>query len=137
MTGMIACLWQAFPEKTNQEIKQLLFESADKFATPNDQFGYGIPDFSVAITNGLALHQFEENNFKIYPNPTNDTLFLSFPKDFNQGTIFIYTIFGQKVLEQKISNQVTTLSLKTLNQGMYVYKLESNGYFKTGKIIKH
>jgi subtilisin family serine protease len=136
MAGMIACLWQAFPEKTNQEIKQLLFESSDKFAMPNYQFGYGIPDFALAITNGLALHQFEENDFKIYPNPTNDTLFISFPKDFNQGTLFIYTIFGQKVLEQKISSQVTTLSLKALNQGMYVYKLESNGYSKTGKIIK-
>jgi subtilisin family serine protease len=137
MTGMIACLWQAFPEKTNQEIKQLLFESADKFATPNYQFGYGIPDFALAITNGLVLEQFNEGDFKIYPNPTNDILSISFPKKFNQGTLSIYTVFGQKVLEQNISNQFTTTSLQKLNQGMYLYKLESNGYSKTGKIIKH
>lgn len=137
MAGMIACLWQVFPEKTNQEIKQLLFESASKFAMPSDQFGYGIPDFALAITNGLALQEFKVNDFMIYPNPTNDILFFSFPKDFKQGTLFIYTVFGQKVVEQKISSQFTTLSLKTLNQGMYVYKIESNGYYKTGKIIKH
>jgi hypothetical protein len=137
MTGMIACLWQAFPEKTNQEIKQLLFESADKFATPNYQFGYGIPDFALAITNGLVLEQFDGGDFKIYPNPTNDILSISFPKNFNQGTLFIYTIFGQKVLEQKISSQLTTTSLQKLNHGMYLYKLESDGYSKTGKIIKY
>lgn len=137
IAGMIACLWQAFPEKTNQEIKQLLYESADKFATPNYQFGYGIPDFALAISNGLVVEQFNGGDFKMYPNPTNDILSISFPENFNQGTLFIYSILGQKLVEQKISNQFTTLSLKTLNQGMYVYKIEAKGYYKTGKIIKH
>jgi hypothetical protein len=37
--GMVACLWQAFPQKTNQEIRALIPQSSDKFL-PNNQYGY-------------------------------------------------------------------------------------------------
>jgi hypothetical protein len=43
---------------------------------------------------------------------------------------------GQKVLEKNISNQSPTISLKTLSNGMYFYKIESNGVIKNGKIVK-
>ena len=51
MAGMVACLWQANPNKTNQEIRDLILKSADRFTAANNQYGYGIPDFSLALTN--------------------------------------------------------------------------------------
>ncbi|MNE06684.1 Serine protease AprX [compost metagenome] len=137
MAGMIACLWQAFPSKTNQEIKQLILESSDRFAIPDNQFGYGIPDFALAVTNVLSQEQFSQNDFQIYPNPTQDFLSISFPENFKRGTLTIFTILGQKVLEKAVSSQSSGISLKALSQGMYLYKLESQAFSKTGKIIKH
>lgn len=137
MAGMIACLWQAFPSKTNQEIKQLILESADRFATPDNQFGYGIPDFALAVTKELTRQQFSEADFQIYPNPTPDALSISFPENFKEGTFTVFTILGQKVLEKAVSRQLPTISLKTLSQGMYLYKLDSKGFSKTGKIIRN
>lgn len=137
MAGMIACLWQAFPSKTNQEIKQLILESADRFATPDNQFGYGIPDFALAVTKELTRQQFSEADFQIYPNPTQDALSISFPENFKGGTFTVFTILGQKVLEKAVSRQLPTISLKTLSQGMYLYKLDSKGFSKTGKIIRN
>lgn len=137
MAGMIACLWQAFPEKTNQEIRQLVIASADKFTSPNNQYGYGIPDFGLAVTNALSKPEFSTVDFRMYPNPTHDFVSIAFPDKFDTGTVAIYTIFGQKVLEKTISNELPSVSLKALNNGIYFYKLESKSYSKTGKIIKN
>ncbi len=45
LTGVVACLWQAFPNKTNAEITQLIKESAHLFPSYTNQEGYGIPNF--------------------------------------------------------------------------------------------
>ena len=134
--GMIACLWQALPTKTNQQIKQLLIQSADKFSTPTNQLGYGIPDFNLALSNGLSTIALSKNDLLIYPNPTNDLIKLSLPESSNPIKIYIYSILGQKVVEKDVSNLSPYVSLKSFEKGVYFYKIEGNGIFKSGKIIK-
>lgn len=136
MAGMVACLWQAFPKKTNQEIRELILKSSDKFSVPNNQYGYGIPDFNLALSNQLSTASFSKDDFIIYPNPTSDFVSVSLPSKFEMGTIFIYTLLGQIILEQKVTPQSATISLKKLEKGMYFYKMESVGFSKTGKIMK-
>ncbi|MFV8346611.1 S8 family serine peptidase [Flavobacterium sp. ZB4P13] len=136
MAGMIACLWQAFPQKTNQEIRDLVLKSADKFSAPNNQYGFGIPDFALAVSNQLALESFSKDDFMLYPNPASDTVSVSLPAKLDRGTVFIYSILGQKILEQKITPQTSIISLKSLHEGVYLYKMESDGFSKTGKLIK-
>ena len=48
IAGMTACLWQAFPNKTNQQIKEMILASSDRYKAPTNQYGYGIPDFKKA-----------------------------------------------------------------------------------------
>ena len=136
MAGMVACLWQAFPQMTNQEIRKLILQSSDKFLAPNNQYGYGIPDFNLALSNGLSEESFLKDNFIIYPNPTTDFVLVSLPPQFKTGTVFIYTILGQKIVEQEITSQSSVISLKSLEKGIYLYKMESIGFSKTGKIVK-
>jgi hypothetical protein len=133
---MVACLWQAFPQKTNQEIRALIVQSSDKFLVPNNQYGYGIPDFGLAVSNGLASTSLSKDDFIIYPNPASDFVSVSLPAKFEIGTVFIFTILGQKIFEQKITSQSSIISLKSLEKGMYLYKMESIGFSKTGKIVK-
>jgi hypothetical protein len=45
----------AFPTKTNKEIRALIIQSADRYTTPTAQYGYGIPDFSAALTSTLSV----------------------------------------------------------------------------------
>lgn len=49
IAGLIACLWQAFPEFTNMEIIDAVQRSAHKYNNPDNRFGYGIPDFKKAF----------------------------------------------------------------------------------------
>jgi hypothetical protein len=136
LAGMVACLWQALPTKTNQEIKQLITQSADRYASPTVQFGYGIPDFSLALANRLSVLDFSKNDFVVFPNPTSDSISVTLTKGFDTGTIILYTVLGQKVLEKKISSQSPVISIKSLENGTYLYKIESNRFSKSGKILK-
>ena len=51
--GMVACLWQALPDKTASEIMDLVRKSADRADHPDNIYGYGIPDFWKAYQMGL------------------------------------------------------------------------------------
>lgn len=48
VAGLIACLWQAFPNFTNMKILDAVYKSADKYNTPDNRYGYGIPNFRIA-----------------------------------------------------------------------------------------
>ena len=139
LAGIVACLWQALPGKTNAQIKQLITQSADNFnpiVKSRSQYGYGIPDFSLALANGLSVEAFSKNDFVVYPNPTSDSISVTLPSGFDAKTLTIFNVLGQKVLEKKISSQLPSISLKSLTSGMYFYKIESDGFTKSGKIIK-
>lgn len=45
MCGMVACLWQAFPNLTAYQIMELVRKGADRHSFPDNVYGYGIPDF--------------------------------------------------------------------------------------------
>jgi len=48
LNGLIACLWQAFPEYNNMNILDAVYKSADKYTVPDNRFGYGIPNMRKA-----------------------------------------------------------------------------------------
>jgi hypothetical protein len=131
MAGMIASFWQAFPTKTAQEIRRLVQVSADRNASPNSQFGYGIPDFNLALANG----QLTQNDFLVYPNPSTDEIHFNFPENAIKGILKVYTVSGQKIIEKYSVNRFLNLTVTDLTKGFYLYTYESDGYSKSGKII--
>lgn len=54
LTGMVACLWQAFPDLDAYEIMDLVRRSGDRADYPDNVFGYGIPDFGRAYRLGVT-----------------------------------------------------------------------------------
>lgn len=132
MAGMIACLWQAFPTKTNQEIRDMVIHSSDKYLTPDNNYGYGIPNFGTT----LAIETFVDKDFIVYPNPAVTNITFSFSNEINDASVSIYSILGQKVIDKKITNQNPNLSVESLKSGLYFYTFDTEGLHKTGKIIK-
>lgn len=53
VAGLIACLWQAFPELSNMQIIDAVQKSAHKYHAPDNRFGYGLPDFKKALVSLL------------------------------------------------------------------------------------
>ena len=50
--GLVACLWQAFPNKRATDIIDLVRKASDNYLTPNNIYGYGKPDFWRAYLLG-------------------------------------------------------------------------------------
>ncbi|MBR6551038.1 MAG: S8 family serine peptidase [Paludibacteraceae bacterium] len=50
LAGMAACLWSALPNATNMEIRERIIRSANRYAQPHEQYGYGIPNAWKAYT---------------------------------------------------------------------------------------
>ena len=81
MCGLVACLWQAFPEFSNMEIINALQKSASKYSNPDYRFGYGIPNMRLAYLD-LQLQRALKNQqavlagswIKAYPVPFSGQL---------------------------------------------------------------
>ena len=52
VAGLVACLWQAFPNKTALEIINLVRQTSNSYETPDNIFGYGLPNFWRAYMIG-------------------------------------------------------------------------------------
>ena len=137
MAGMIACLWQALPDKTNSEIVQLVKESASLYSNPTNELGYGIPDFNLALNTALLnVNSLTNNTFLLYPNPANETITISFPSRFESATFAVYNTIGQLILTKNLTNQNSKVELNGIQSGMYLYTLENKNSIQSGKISK-
>lgn len=136
LAGAIACFWQAIPWASNAQIVQLVKQSADRYATPTPQFGYGIPDFQLALQ--LAALSTSENHleqFRFFPNPTNDSVTFMNPNTNIGNAIQLYNNLGQLVFSSTMENPVQTFSLENLHAGVYYFTISNTNF--QGKIIKN
>jgi serine protease AprX len=131
----VASFWQALPNKTNAEIMQLVKQSAHLFLNPTAQMGYGIPDFSLALTLNTA--SFSKYKILLYPNPATSTVNLQLPNDFEKASVLLYNNLGQQVLNAEISANSQSFSVSKLTSGIYFYKIMAGNISQTGKLIKN
>ncbi|MBL7885697.1 MAG: S8 family serine peptidase [Flavobacterium sp.] len=137
MAGMIASFWSVFPDFSNQQIIQLVKQSADRYTNPTDQYGYGIPDFGLAMNMGLlAVNQNQMEQFQFFPNPTNENITLVSTSILGSEVTF-YNSLGQVVLTKKIENPIQTISLESMNSGVYYFTIPTSDKMYQGKIIKN
>jgi hypothetical protein len=74
-TGMLACLYQANPTKTPQQIMQALIMSGSQYAYPDVYKGYGVPDFNLAnkILGGDPEHPMKADELLDISVPVNSS----------------------------------------------------------------
>jgi len=66
------------------------------------------------------------NEIKIYPNPATDHITIESSQDLTIGSIAIYNIKGQKLIEQSIKAGNTDLDTHNFAKGVYIMKISSN-----------
>jgi serine protease AprX len=136
IAGLVACLWQALPNKTNAELLQLIKQSADRYNNPNAQFGYGIPDFAAALANGLGIEELQRQSVVFYPNPSHGIVTVVLPEAITGAVITVFNNLGQVVLQTEIFADAPSFSIGELAGGMYCYNLRAGQEVFTGKLVK-
>ncbi|MBW2962854.1 S8 family serine peptidase [Mesonia aestuariivivens] len=133
MAGAITSFWQANPQLTNLEIMQKVRESSSRFNNPNEQLGYGIPNFQIALDDVLDSINYQEQSLKVHPNPVKNILKIEH-ENLKELEIKIYNMLGKLVLEAK--NTSSRINLSKLSSGIYIAKFTSVHFQKSIKIIK-
>jgi len=132
--GLVACLWQAYPNATNAQITQAIKNTGSLLATPNNQLGYGIPNFQTAFGTLEVSDESLLQKMEVYPNPVKTILHIN-TLGIEDVNVKIYDVLGHLVFQKLgISNQ--SINLASLKKGLYVLALQTAKQQKTFKLIK-
>jgi subtilisin family serine protease len=147
MAGMTACLMQAYPNKTPLEIQESLKQSGDHSSSPDNDYGWGIPDFMAAYSI-LTTVELGDNNKSdlayVYPNPfTKDfTLRLDLDKPQNVKLSLMDVngrlIFSQEFLSSDNENQLAISDqISDLTKGVYFLTISSSTKYEVKRLVKN
>lgn len=103
------------------------------------QNGLYILDATVAL--GVNDRFNSENNFVVFPNPTNSNIYLTFNLKQNQDLVFeIYDVTGKLISSEKgkqnVGNTTKLIETTNLGSGIYFLKVTGNEINFSKKIIK-
>lgn len=164
-SGMVACLWQAFPSLSNIDIIELIRKSSSQYFAPDSILGYGIPDYAKAfeIMNNYSeksLYYQEKtlagnNPWMVFPNPFSDLLELQFRlnsfagpqeselQNHDEITVNLADLTGRSLhqyhfdLREYPYFRLPTIDLSTLSAGAYILQIKSPYGSGSQKIFKN
>ena len=140
MAGMITSFWQALPNATNVEILQFVKQASDRFANPTAQFGYGIPNFQIALNIALSINtpvNATQTVFSIVPNPCNNEITINFSSLIKNASIKIYSVLGKEIYAMENIAPQSKIDLTALQSGIYFYKMKTSDSEISGKLLKN
>lgn len=131
--GMVACLWQANPNKTNMEIIDAIRRSSSLYNNPNYQLGYGIPDYCAAHNMLLGLTDYAANSFSLSSaNPFSDEIkFKLVTKEKFNLKIHIYDITGKLIFSENDDIKAKNYgeyAINTVNFAAGIYIMKITGF---------
>lgn len=139
LAGAVACLRQARPYSSVQEICDALRACGNRADNPDSKYGYGIPDFSQA----LELLKVEEHSvaaneiINVYPNPSQGEVKVAL-KGGAKADVTVYDITGRQLYTYTFNGlNHTTLEnyLNTLGTGVYFINAVSELGSQTVKLV--
>ena len=134
ITGMVACLWQSLPDKTNIEIMRLVEESSSQFTSPDSLLGYGLPNIFNAYskeTGVVYIPPREDLIEDVFPIPVTDVINIIFVSKVSQGVVIrLYSEKGDLIISASDTvlqgkNQLVLSQLNALPSGSYIIEVES------------
>lgn len=128
IAGLIACLWQAFPEFNNMEIIDAVKKSSSHYYAPTDKLGYGIPNMKLAYQLLLEKKyqgQFTSKWIKVLPNPFQSQINVMVkPKTY---AAIEYELFD-------MSGRILHKGMENVNADLFIVqiKIDNVGYLPRG-----
>jgi serine protease AprX len=144
LAGLAACLWEAYPKATPYQLRKAIRESAHIASSPNNDIGYGVPDFGKAT---LSLTEVAcicaEKGLVVFPNPFINSISVTINGADSNGDLqwSLYTMQGQRIMSA--SQPYTTGSFDfsipaalNLPSATYILHLSGEQYNHTFKLQK-
>jgi hypothetical protein len=155
--GFLAQFCQPIKPQIQYDQGQLISSLADQYewyfeGTPLNEYNQSITPtsdgdyFVITSNNGLCedtsdvfphstigIKEDSQDLVKVYPNPTNEELFVEIP---GLEQVHLIDINGKEILS-KSGKEKVTLDLKSLSNGIYLVRIEGVNFIITKKVIKN
>ena len=138
--GAVACLRQARPYASVQEICDVIRACGNRADHPDSKYGFGIPDFSQAMEL-LSVEEPIGNTpahiITVYPNPSNGEVRVVL-NDLHKAELTVYDFMGHKLYSYSFNGlNHTSLEgyLNNLNSGVYFINAMSESGSETMKLV--
>jgi hypothetical protein len=83
----------------------------------------------------LSVVKNEIAGFELYPNPAaNGKVFIT-SDNYNEKSVLILALNGQKVAQSAVKNTYGVIDISSLNKGVFIVKVIENGKISTRKLI--
>ncbi|WCO02692.1 T9SS type A sorting domain-containing protein [Psychroserpens ponticola] len=92
-------------------------------------------DINVTVDSNLNTEDFENESFKIFPNPASNWLSIKT----NSGTNALAQVFdidGKLLFEKQLTSEVTAIAVDQLASGVYLIHINIDGKTATKRFIK-
>jgi serine protease AprX len=129
---LIACLAaglrQVFPKASADEIYSRIINSGSQALSPDNNLGYGIPNFEIA-----------KGDFEVYPNPVTDHLKMVFSYPNNQTiTLSIFDYTGKEIaaFTDTVKENPYSFDMLPFATGMYYLTIRTSVGSKSVRILK-
>lgn len=149
LAGLIACLWQAFPEFSCHDILRAVREASDQYQRPDGRYGFGLPDFEKAYQSltekklGITGQLTNSEWLKAIPVPFNNKLDIFFnPSVTGTASLQLLDLSGRLIQSETITvsegqPQYFEMQISThLATGAYFIRYVDAGRSKTIKVLK-
>jgi hypothetical protein len=92
----------------------------------------------VTVSPCTGINEILANSISVYPNPNSGILNINLTSELaHNSALEIYDVLGKLVVKQVLSNELNTINISNLNNGIYTYKvLNNSNIVKFGKLIK-
>jgi hypothetical protein len=140
LAGAVACLWQAHPNRTNFDILKALKATATQSTTPDNNYGWGIPNVCLAhdfLNLNTGIQEKQKSEFELFPNPVSNQLFFNL----NQSLEFVAVtdLLGKQVnfnLNKKGDGKYVIDFNNDMSSGVYFITIKTNLGLTNRKFIK-
>lgn len=128
IAGLTACLWQAHYDKSNMQIIDAIIQSAHLYQYPDEQFGFGIPNYALANALLLDVEDVSTPTLEVYPNPAySDARVYIYSANESEISYRIIDLQGKVVVKGEIPWTYSRIGidLPSLKSGVYVVEVKA------------
>ena len=148
MTGMVTCLWQAFPELNVMALQEVIKQSGSTALNPDNYMGWGIPDFVKASWLITSVNPPKERDGQLIrmvtPNPFSNQVSVVLNLDKTEVVDFILTTLNGTAVTQRSqrlspgNNRINLDEvLANMPSGMYFLRVTTSNKMEVTKLLKN
>ena len=136
LAGAVACLRQAKPNASVQEICDAVRAAGDHANNPDNYYGYGIPNFveALEILNVEEVLMGENEILSVFPNPSRGKVNVTLKDGYDGANMTVYDNIGRIIINTVNTNELEA-ALNDLSSGVYTVNVVSENGSQTLKVV--